>query len=101
MKNFFKKLKAVDEAIKSLEENPEQWKISEFSAKNETTDSYIWYSNEMYGLTFIHNNVTYVDGVTYFSTALGWLVPWRRKIVSKTIEAAIHRGITPFNSHTK
>jgi hypothetical protein len=94
MKHFLKKIKAINEVVQSMRDNPQDWYKNEFKVFNEKTQSYVWYSNECYGLQFIHNGVEYYGrDVTFISSLFGWMMPWRWKLVNAC------KYILPFDIH--
>lgn len=95
-KNFENKLKAVENAVASLQQNPEQWEFDHFKAVNRAENILIWYANSHYGIDFVSAGVNYTPkSVTFISSIFGSLIPWRRKLLSAAIKAAKDAGVCP------
>lgn len=90
-----------DGLIRSLETEPERWKIDEFTADRDD-GYYLWHTNRYYGVEFGYASGPYrfqrtvlAGGVTGWSTFFGWLTPWRRQLVRAVRAAQIRKAPTP------
>lgn len=91
-----------DGLIRSLETEPERWKIDRFIADRDD-GYYLWHTNAYYGTEFGYygdkwglKKIPLAGGkVTIVSSLFGWLIPWRRQLVRAVRRAMHHKALTP------